>query len=166
MSIRHFVLFDIMSHLAFLTFDIRSIRRFVPFDILSFRHFLPFDILSFGILSHATLCRLTFCTFGVCYFDILSVNPGILLSATLRTIRILLPVTLWKYKDTLTSHRVELLGYSYQLYCGNTGILLSEPCGATGIYSYQPHCRDTGILLQATVWKHWDSHFSHAAEIL
>ncbi len=82
-SILHFVPFDIMSHLAFITFDIMSIRRFVPFDILSVRHFVSFDILLFGILSHSTICRSTFCTFGVCYFDILSVNLWRYLSSSL-----------------------------------------------------------------------------------
>ncbi len=73
-SIRHFVPFDIMSHSAFITFDIMSVRCFVPFNILSVRHFVSFDILSFGIVSHSTFCRSAFCIFGVCYFDILSVN--------------------------------------------------------------------------------------------
>jgi hypothetical protein len=73
-SIRHFVPFDIMSHSAFITFDIMSLRRFVPFDILSVRHFVSFDIFSFGNVSHSTFCRSTFFPFGVCYFNILSVN--------------------------------------------------------------------------------------------
>jgi hypothetical protein len=75
MSIRRFVPFHIMSRSAFCTLDIMSIRRFFPFNILSFRHFLRFDILSVDILSHSTFCRSMFCTFGVCYFDLLSVNP-------------------------------------------------------------------------------------------
>jgi hypothetical protein len=52
----------------------------VQSDILSFRHFLPFNILSFGILAHST-----FCTFGVCYFDILSVNRLCLLLSLLHS---------------------------------------------------------------------------------
>ncbi len=72
---RHCILFfDILSHSTFWhsTFcPIRhfSIRHFVSFDVISVRQFVPFDV-----LSHSTFCRSTFCPFGVCDFDILSVN--------------------------------------------------------------------------------------------
>jgi hypothetical protein len=46
------------------------IRRFVPFCVFSIRRFVSFGVLSFDVL------RSTFYTFGVCYFDILSVNPN------------------------------------------------------------------------------------------
>jgi hypothetical protein len=36
---------------------------------LSHSAFFPFDV-----LSHSAFCLSTFCPFGVCYFDILSVN--------------------------------------------------------------------------------------------
>ncbi len=73
-SVRQFVPFDVLSLSTFFTFDILSVRRFVAFNILSVRHFVSFNILAFGIVSHSTFCRSTFCPFGVCYFDILSVN--------------------------------------------------------------------------------------------
>jgi hypothetical protein len=89
-SIRHFVPFgvfpfDVLSRSAFFPFDVFSIRCFVPFGLLSHSTLVPFDILShsaffpFDVLSHSafwlsTLCCSTFCPFGVCYFDILSVN--------------------------------------------------------------------------------------------
>jgi hypothetical protein len=47
-----------------------SHSAFFPFDLLYHSAFFPFDI-----LSHSAFCLSTFCTFGVCYFDILSVNP-------------------------------------------------------------------------------------------
>ncbi len=75
-SVRQFVPFDVLSHSTFFTFDILSLRWFVPLDILSVRHFVSFDILAFGIVSNSTFCRSTFCPFGVCDFDILSVNHG------------------------------------------------------------------------------------------
>jgi hypothetical protein len=66
--IRHFV------RSTFFTIRHFVIRHFVPFNVLSVRHFLPFDISSFGILSHSMFCRSMFFTFGICYFNILSVN--------------------------------------------------------------------------------------------
>ncbi len=96
-------IFNIMSSdLTFLTSDIFYHSTFCPnrpfllstlflFGVLShstlcpIRHFLHSILCLFGILSHSTLCPFdifyhsTFChstffTFGVCYFDILSVN--------------------------------------------------------------------------------------------
>jgi hypothetical protein len=45
-----------------------------PFDVLSHSAFFPFDVLSHSVFCLSMFCRLTFFTFGVCYFDFLSVN--------------------------------------------------------------------------------------------
>ncbi len=71
----------------FISFDNISIRHYVSFGIYYFRpyvlsslQYLPYDVLShsvfitFDLLSHLTFCPSTFFTFGVFYFDMLSVN--------------------------------------------------------------------------------------------
>ncbi len=80
--IRHYVPFG-LSYFRHYVFSV-----FCPIRHFSVRHFLPFDILSFGILSHSTFCRSTFFTFGVCYFDIFSVNRSISPTGVLKVLKI------------------------------------------------------------------------------
>jgi hypothetical protein len=78
-SIRHLVLFGYFSIQRFFQSTFCTIRPFVhlmffPFDVSSHLAFFPFNVLSHSAFCLSTLCRSAFCTFGVCYFDILSVN--------------------------------------------------------------------------------------------
>ncbi len=66
--------FDVFSIQCFLLFDLLSHTAFFPFDVLSHSAFFPFDVLSHSALCLSTFCRSAFLTFGVFYFNILSVN--------------------------------------------------------------------------------------------
>jgi hypothetical protein len=72
--VRLFFLFDIFSIRRFLLFNLLSHSTLVPFNVLYHSAFFPFDVLSHSAFCLSTFWRSTFCTFGVCYFDILSVN--------------------------------------------------------------------------------------------
>jgi hypothetical protein len=82
---QRFVSFNVLYHSAFFPFGVFPfnvsyyltfcpIRRFFPVDVLSHVAFFPFNILSHSAFCLLTFCRSTFFTFGICYFDILSVN--------------------------------------------------------------------------------------------
>jgi hypothetical protein len=73
--IQRFVPFGVFSIRCFLLFDLLFHSTFFPFDVFSHSAFFPFDVLSHSAFCLSTFCRLTFFTFGIFYFDILSVNP-------------------------------------------------------------------------------------------
>jgi hypothetical protein len=55
--IRHYLPFDIMSHLAFITFAFLFFRHYLPFDIMSHLAFiLLLTVCPFVIIYHSTFC--------------------------------------------------------------------------------------------------------------
>ncbi len=108
-----------MSHSAFFTFDIFyhstlcPFRRFFTFVLMSFRCFVPIRCFVLS-LSNSTFCTLTFFTFGVFNFDILSVNP-------LYNVHVLL--LSWKVKSAWLGKDLLIVQYIYTLHIDTKGEL-------------------------------------------